>query len=80
MADRIRTMQAANAVVDAIAFRFDADGNVVAEVTGHTTYAEGGVSQATAYSVVLGAGQFKTDVLAIRANRALPFWKQQEGL
>lgn len=80
MPDKVRTLQTANAVVDSITFRFDAAGNVMAEVAGHSTYLEGGTSPDTSYSVVLPNGQFKTDVLALRTARALPFWKTQEGL
>jgi hypothetical protein len=80
MPDKIRTMQTANAVVDSIEFIFDAAGTVTAVVTGHTTYAEGGNSPISAHSTVLPTGAFKTDVLNMRTNRALPFWKTQEGL
>ncbi len=80
MPDKVRTQQHANSVVDAIEFRFDVNNNVIASITGHTTFAEGGNSPLTTYEVVLPNAQFKTDVLALRTNRALPFWKTQEGL
>ncbi len=80
MPDKVRTQQAANVVVQEINFRFDVAGNVVATVSGYTTYLEGGTSPLMSYDVVLPNGAFKTDVLAMRTNRAVPFWKTQEGL
>lgn len=79
MADKIRTMQSANAVVDTMEFRFDPDGTVIGVVYGHTTYAEGGNSPMTPYQTVV-TGTLKTNVLAIRNGMALAFWKAQEGL
>lgn len=80
MPDKVRTFQHANSVVDSIEFKFPADGRVIAVITGHTTFAEGGNTPETAYEVVLPNGAFRTEVLALRTTRALPFWKTQEGL
>lgn len=80
MADKVRTFQAAGAVVQEITFRFDTAGAVVASVSGYTTFAEGGNSPVSTYDIVLPNAAFKTEVLALRSARALPFWKTQEGL
>lgn len=71
-----KTWTTAGATVDEMIFKTLPDGGMTATVCGHTTLQGGGDSPGNcAPPVELPNGQFKTDMVGVRTNRALPHWK-----